>query len=668
MRGIPTLALLFVGYFAAAKVGLSFASIHPSATAIWPPTGIAIAAFLLLGPRVWPAILAAAFLANVTTAGSALTATAIAVGNVLEGLVAAYLVERFAHGRHVFDRAPDIFRFVLLAAMLSTTVSATIGVTTLALGGYAPWSEYGPIWLTWWLGDVAGALLITPLLLTWTQSTVVSWTRRQWLEGMMLLVVLIASAAAVFGILFPATRDYPLAFVCIPPLVWTAFRFGQRETAMAILVVLWIATWGTLRETGPFSTPPPFARLLVLQAFMGTMAAMAMSIAALVAEQKRTLANAQRARDSAESANRAKDDFLAMLGHELRNPLSAITTAVYVLDKTASLDAKAARVRDIIAGQVAQLARLVDDLLDVTRITAGKITLRLKRVDLSLLVSNTLDALQSTGLTAGYGITFRGSPTWVNVDEARVQQMVNNLISNAIKYTPSGGAVRVTVTPEDGSAVLRVEDTGIGISADLLPRVFDLFTQGDRALDRAQGGLGLGLTIVKRLAELHGGSVEAESAGAGRGTAFTVRLPAVTRPDVRERVSRPAAPTRRRRVLLAEDQAEVREMLCVALRSAGHDVFDAADGPGAVAEAARCGPEVAIIDIGLPGYDGYEVARKVRRGDGGDAMYLIALTGYGQPEDKQRAEDAGFDLHIVKPVDPGYLNALVANADRSRSR
>jgi len=664
MRRISTLALLFVGYFAAAKAGLSFATIHPSATAIWPPTGIAIAGFLLFGRNVWPAIFVGALLANITTAGSATTSAVIAAGNVFEGLFGAYLAERFAGGRRAFDRPPDIFRFVLLAAMLSTTVSATIGVTTLALGGYAPWSEYGPIWLTWWLGDVAGALLVTPLLLTWEQDEVVSKPPGQLLEGVMLLVALIATSVVIFGGLFPPTRNFPLAFVCIPPLVWTAFRFGQRDTAIAVLGVLWIATWGTLRETGPFGRTPPFARLLVLQAFMGTVAAMAMSIAALVAEQKRILAGAEQARTEAEAASRAKDDFLAMLGHELRNPLSAITTAVYVLDRSGALDAKAARVRDIIAGQVGQLARLVDDLLDVTRITAGKITLHLKRMDLSLLVSKALDAVHSTGATGGHAIVLKGSPAWVNVDEARVHQMVNNLVSNALKYTPAGGTVLVTVAAEDASAVLRVEDTGIGISADLLPRVFDLFTQGDRGLDRSQGGLGIGLTIVKQIAEMHGGSVEAMSAGAGRGAVFTVRLPSVPRPSVTESVSQPPVPLRRRRVLLAEDQADAREMLCVALRLAGHDVFDAADGPGAVAEASRCRPEVAIIDIGLPGYDGYEVARNVRRADGGDAVYLIALTGYGQPEDKQRAADAGFDLHIVKPVDPAHLTAIVANARR----
>jgi signal transduction histidine kinase/ActR/RegA family two-component response regulator len=664
MRRISSLALLFVGYLAAAKIGLSFASIHPSATAIWPPTGIAIAAFLLVGRRVWPAILAAAFLANVTTAGSVVTSAGIAAGNVLEGLLGAYLVERFAGGRRVFDRLQDIFRFVLLAAMLSTTVSATIGVTVLSLGGYAPWSQYGPIWLTWWLGDVAGALLITPLLLTWDRGALALKPSKQWLEALILLGVLIASAVGVFGGLYPPTRDLPLAFVCIPPLVWTAFRLAQRETAVALLVVLWVATWGTLRETGPFATMTPFSRLLVLQAFMSTMAAMAMSIAALVAEQKRTLASAVQARAEAEAASRAKDDFLAMLGHELRNPLSAITTAVYVLDKTGALDQKAIRVRDIIAGQVAQLARLVDDLLDVTRITAGKITLRMKRVDLSLLVSKALDAVHATGLTGGHAISYNGSPAWVRADEARVQQMVNNLVSNALKYTPPGGTVRITVATEDASAVLRVEDTGIGIPADLLPRVFDLFTQGDRGLDRAQGGLGIGLTIVKRIAEMHGGSVEAASRGTGRGTAFTVRIPAVKRPPVTETVPTPAAPTRSRRVLLAEDQPDAREMLCMALRLAGHEVVGVADGPGAVAEASRYRPEVAIIDIGLPGYDGYEVARNVRRSTGGDAMYLIALTGYGQPEDKQRAEEAGFDLHIVKPVDPAHLTTLIAKAER----
>ena len=665
MRRASTLALLFAVYFAAAKVGLSFASIHPSATAIWPATGIAIAAFLLLGDGVWPAIFAAAFLANFTTAGSVMTSIGIAGGNVLEGLFGAYLVERFARGRHVFDRPPDIFRFVLLAAIVSTTVSATIGVTTLALGGFASWNDYLPIWLTWWLGDVAGALLVTPLLLTWSQRAFALKSARQWGEALLLVAVLVATAVAVFGGLYEPTRNYPLAFVCIPPLVWTAFRFGQRETAVALLVVLWIAMWGTLRDNGPFATTPSFARLLVLQAFMCTMSAMAMSIAALVAEQRRILAGTQRARAQAEAANRAKDDFLAMLGHELRNPLSAITTAVYVLDRTIALDARAKRVRDVIANQVGQLARLVDDLLDVTRITAGKITLQMTRLELSLLVSKALDAVHAAGVTGGHAISYTGSPAWVNVDEARVQQMVNNLVSNAVKYTPPGGKVEVTVGAEDSSAVVRVVDTGIGISPDLLPRVFELFTQGERGLDRSQGGLGIGLTVVKRLAELHGGSVEVTSPGAGRGTAVTLRLPLTERPPAPAPATEAPAPIRRRRVLLAEDQPEAREMLCIALRSAGHEVFDAADGPGAVAELSRCRPEVAVIDIGLPGYDGYEVARHVRRADGGDAVYLIALTGYGQPQDKQRAEDAGFDLHIVKPVDLDHLTTLIANAGRN---
>jgi len=665
MRRASTLALLSAVYFAAAKIGLSFASIHPSATAIWPPTGIAIASFLLLGDSIWPSIFVAAFLANLTTAGSVMTSIGIAGGNVLEGLFGAYLVERFARGRHVFDRPPDIFRFVLLAAIVSTTVSATIGVTTLALGGFATWNEYLPIWLTWWLGDVAGALLVTPLLLTWNQRAVLLKSARQWGEALLLVVVLVATSVAVFGGMYEPMRNYPLAFVCIPPLVWTAFRFGQRETAVALLVVLWIAMWGTLRANGPFATTPTFARLLVLQAFMCTMSAMAMSIAALVAEQRRILAGAQRARAQAEAASRAKDDFLAMLGHELRNPLSAITTAVYVLDQTIALTAPAKRVRDVIASQVTQLARLVDDLLDVTRITAGKITMQLAPVELSLLVSKALDAVHAAGATGGHAISYAGSPAWVNVDEARVQQMVNNLVSNAVKYTPPGGKVEVTVAAEDSSAVLRVVDTGIGIPAELLPRVFDLFTQGERGLDRSQGGLGIGLTVVKRLAELQGGSVDVTSPGADRGTAVTVRLPLIERPPVPAPESEPALPPRRRRVLLAEDQPEAREMLCLALRSAGHEVFDAADGPGAVAELSRCRPEVAVIDIGLPGYDGYEVARHVRRADGGDAVYLIALTGYGQPQDKQRAQDAGFDLHIVKPVDLDHLTTLIANAGRN---
>ena len=337
-------------------------------------------------------------------------------------------------------------------------------------------------------------------------------------------------------------------------------------------------------------------------------------------------------------------------------------TAAHVLDRIVPLEGKGVRIREIIGTQVSHLTRLVDDLLDVTRVTSGKIILHRTRLDLTALVSQSLDALAAAGRTGGVSIELSGPPTWVDVDPTRMQQVVTNLVTNALKYTPSGGTIRVSVGAKKHVSTLTVEDTGIGIRSDLLPRIFDLFAQGDQGTDRSTGGLGVGLTIVKRLVELHGGSIEAISAGPGRGSTFTVDLPAAEPRSSTDRSHPGSARSARRRVLIVEDQRDLLEVLSLALTSAGHTVFEAPDGPHAIEAMTRSSPDVALIDIGLPGYDGYEVARRIRAMPGGDTMYLIALTGYGQPDDRRRAEEAGFDLHIVKPVDPERLNALVADS------
>ena len=234
-----------------------------------------------------------------------------------------------------------------------------------------------------------------------------------------------------------------------------------------------------------------------------------------------------------------------------------------------------------------------------------------------------------------------------------------SLVTNALKYTPPGGTIGVTVAAEHEWAMLRVEDTGIGIAPELLPRIFDLFTQGDRGPDRSQGGLGIGLTLVKRLVELHGGIVEVASGGHGRGSLFTVRLPAASPSRATDQVPQAPVVSQPRRVLVVEDQPDAREVLRLALQLAGHEVFEAADGPSGIEAVSRHQPDAAVIDIGLPGCDGYEVARQVRRVSDGRTIFLVALTGYGQPDDHQRAEEAGFDVHLVKPIDLDRLNALL---------
>ncbi|PYO42948.1 MAG: hypothetical protein DMD29_02780 [Gemmatimonadetes bacterium] len=284
---VTVFTVLAAVYFVAGKLGLRLAFVHASATAVWPPTGIAIAAFLILGLRAWPAILVGAFLVNLTTAGSVATSIGLGIGNTLEGVVGAYLVNRFAGGRNAFERAPDVFRFALVAALLSTTVSATVGVTTLAISGYANWADYGPIWLTWWLGDVAGDLVVAPVVLLWISRPRVRWPRAQALEAAALFLALVICGELVFGGLYPSVKHYPLEFATVPLLLWAAFRFGPREAATAILLLSGLAIWGTLEGYGPFAQRTQNESLLLLQAFVAVVSVSTLTLAAVVAERRR---------------------------------------------------------------------------------------------------------------------------------------------------------------------------------------------------------------------------------------------------------------------------------------------------------------------------------------------------------------------------------------------
>jgi CheY-like chemotaxis protein len=313
----------------------------------------------------------------------------------------------------------------------------------------------------------------------------------------------------------------------------------------------------------------------------------------------------------------------------------------------------------------------VDDLLDVGRVMTGKILLDPRPVDLAEIVERTIATFTSAGKVQRHRVVVATSPVWIDADAIRLEQIVGNLLSNALKYTPPEGTIRVTVGPEGREAVLRVEDNGTGIPAHLLPHIFELFAQGERALDRSQGGLGIGLTLVERLATLHGGSVEASSAGLGHGSRFTVRLPALSRrpalpvDDRRHQPPQAAAPAMARRILIVEDNRDARDMLHYVLARAGHEVHEAEDGVEGLAEALRLQPDVALVDVGLPRLDGYEVARRVRATPQRRDMLLIALTGYGLAGDRDRALKAGFDLHLVKPVDPEkLLDVLRASSPR----
>jgi PAS domain S-box-containing protein len=539
-----------IAYFIFGKLGLRFATIHQSSSAIWAPSGISLAACLLFGSWIWPVIWAGAFLVNATAYGSIATSVGIAVGNTAEALIGAYLVRRFARGQDAFNRTADTFRFVLLAAVLSTTVSATIGVTSLCVGGYASWSKYGWIWFTWWIGDATGDLIVTPLLILWARSPRMDWDRQKIIEAVSLIGVLLLTAGVVFGGILPFwSPQYPNAFLCIPVLLWAAFRFGPRDTATVLFLLSIAAITGTASRVGPFSQGGRNEALLLVQAFVAVAGTSHLVVAIEVAERRRLdktrwrlgavvessddaiiaitpegritdwnaraermygfsaaeaignpvsiiippdrmsesaevlarinngetiapfetvrlrkdgartdvsvsvspvkdedgriigaskiarditqlkqarqerealLRSAQAAREAAESANRAKDEFLAMLGHELRNPLNAISLAAQLLQNPDNIE----KARGIITRQGEHVSRLVDDLLDAARVTSGRVVLTRRSVNLAELVSECIGSLRETGQMERHTLETDLETVWVDGDSDRLSQIV----------------------------------------------------------------------------------------------------------------------------------------------------------------------------------------------------------------------------------------------------
>jgi CheY-like chemotaxis protein len=350
-----------------------------------------------------------------------------------------------------------------------------------------------------------------------------------------------------------------------------------------------------------------------------------------------------------------------MLAHELRNPLAPIRNASEVLARQLGSDAATQIPLEMIRRQTSHLTRLVDDLLDVSRITQGRIQLQRQPVDVANIVAQAIETVAPTVKEKRQEISVlaKRHPLYVNGDSARLVQCVVNVLINAAKYTDHGGKIRVETGMDADSAVIRVIDTGIGISADLLPRVFDLFVQGDRTLDRSQGGLGIGLSVVHRLVEMHGGEVTAHSEGLNRGSRFEIRLPAIAKPG--ESAGAPekqAGPPKR--VLIVDDNVDSADSLAMVLTFDGHETDRVYTARAALEHAKSFHPDVVLLDIGLPEMDGYEVARRIRKIPDLERVRLVALTGYGQPEDRLRTESAGFDDHLVKPVEFPALSRAIA--------
>lgn len=385
--------------------------------------------------------------------------------------------------------------------------------------------------------------------------------------------------------------------------------------------------------------------------------------------ERRQLERAQVEAEMMADLNRRKDEFLAMLSHELRNPLSPILNAVHLLDVSKADSALQEQARSIIGRQVGHLTRLIDDLLEVSRITTGKIQIHREPIDLKAVVEHGLEAIKPLAEQRQHTLAVDLPDELVRLDgdPTRLEQVVVNVLTNAIKYTPEGGQIWLTLERTPTQAVLRVRDTGVGIPADLLSGVFDLFTQGQRSIDRSEGGLGVGLTIVKQVVEMHGGRVEAQSAGAGQGSEFVLTLPLNTENSVAQSSPTPGATQEQRpalRILVVDDNQDAADTTAMLLRVLGHDVRVAYNGADGLSAAFDAVPDTALLDIGLPGMDGYELARRLRSDQRLRNIALVAITGYGRDSDRELSNAAGFDAHLVKPVDMHKLEQVLTTITR----
>jgi signal transduction histidine kinase len=573
-------------------------------------------------------------------------------------------------------RLHDVASLFLLAACLSTISSATVGVVSMCLTRIAPWSAFSSVWSTWWIGDAIGNLVTAPFLFVWADQARNRWRLQRLPEAALLLCSMALLSLAVFvdhGTAVP----YPVHYLIFPAVIWAALRLGQHATATLVFGAMAVTIVATLSGHGPFVVASnTAASLLQVALFMAVVAVTGLFLGAATAERNRAerrrsedyarlrLSEERLARQAEElaAADRRKDEFLAVLGHELRNPLAPLQNGLELLALGGSDQALVTHARQVMERQLRHLVRLVDDLLDVARIRSGKIVLEIERVELAAMIASAVELARPLIDARSHELQVILPPDtlWTNADRIRLPQLLANLLNNASKYTDEGGKITLSVAQLGVYVVVSVRDTGIGMDSQALGNVFELFAQAAGPAHTVQGGLGVGLSLARSIAELHGGVLAAHSEGLGKGSEFVLRLPAAEAPEAQEPIAALAGePGLRQRILVVDDNIDAAESLGTMLAYSGHDVRVAHGGVEALSTAREFVPNVMILDLGMPEMDGYAVARAVRSDPKFASTRLIALSGYGQPDDRRRTADVGFDEHLVKPVEHDVLNAAL---------
>ncbi len=528
---LARIAGLAVIYIITGLLGLKFAAVAGFATLVWPPSGISLAALLLLGYRVWPGIAIGAFIVNSWQGAPILVALGIAVGNTLEALLGAFALRRIPGFRESLDRVTDVIGLVVFAAGLSSLLSATVGTFSLVLGGLVPMAQFGVTWGAWWLGDAVADLVIAPLILTWSAVGRFSLKYSRWAEG----TVLVAALAALTMLVFAApaaveANGFWRTYMISTPLVWAALRFGPPGAAIGVALVTALAITYTTEGTGPFAGGQLHQDLFFLQTFLGVLAITFLTVAAAVAERihaQRARVAAERAEHAALIADQAKSDFVATMSHELRTPLTAIIGYADLLrdEITGPISDQQKNQLERIHVTSGHLTTLIDQILTFSRLESGRERIQLEPVDVAEILDEVATIAEPLVKTKGLRFTLERPPSMepLVTDPGKLRQILLNLISNAVKFTDQG-VVRLTGRVEDDRIRLEVQDTGIGIEPAHLEKIFEPFFQVEQGLDRKVGGTGLGLNVSRRLARAIGGELVVDST-LGQGSTFTVMCP-----------------------------------------------------------------------------------------------------------------------------------------------
>lgn len=667
------LVALGVIYFALAKGGLALASVHPSATPIWPPTGVALAAVLLWGYRTWPAIFAAAVIANATTAGSVATAIAIATGNSLEAVVGAYLINRWSGGCNTFSRPNSVAKFALICVVIATPISATIGLTSLATAGYIERTNFADAWVTWWLGDVTGALVIAPVIVLWASSPYHAFNRTEFLETVGLLATAAAVGLIAFSPLIEQTPSRnPLGFLAILPMLWAALRRGPRDTATVALVLAGITIWGTLTGGGPFTTADINASFLLVLMFLISITVPSLLLSADVEVRKKAEESLRRAQidlerkvaertQQLELANAEKSHFFAMASHDLRQPLHALGLFVAQL-RTPLKSGERTKMIEQIDATRKEMDEMFNSLLDISRLDAGILTPTITEFPIARLLQKIESAFDQATREKGLRLRVRRSGAWVRSDAMLLERILVNLVSNAVRYTLRGGII---VGCRRRGEMLRIEvlDTGPGIPEDQKQTIFGEFFQLPGPERDRCGGLGLGLAIVDRLRVLLHHQIDLAST-VGRGSRFAILVPIA-----HERVTstEPVDPTlpaafavEGKVVLVIADAPIVLEVTGGLLSKWGYSVCTAGSDEAALTRLAerQQRPDLIISDYHLAsGKTGIRAIEQINAAFG-SSIPAILISGDTAPEPLRDAKDRGYIL-LHKPVDPMRLRAVM---------